>query len=138
MSLTKVLSGKPSFVTGISFHVSPPLVVTWIKPSSVPDQIIPSFTGDSDNDVIVLYWDIALTSQELSQLCFLPRIGNSILFSFLVWSPEITSQLSPLFSDCQTLYEPMYIFEGLWGLTNIGVSQLNLSYGSPSSGWGLI
>ena len=43
---------EPSW--NISFQVWPPFVVTWINPSSVPDQINPSLTGDSDNDVILL------------------------------------------------------------------------------------
>ena len=136
ISLTNDLSGIPNSVTGIDFHEFPPLLVTWIKPSSVPAQITPSLTGDSDREVIVLYWDIALTSHALSQLWVLPIIGSSILFSFLVKSPEIGAQLSPLFSDSQTLYEAIYILAGLWGLTSIGVSQLYLSWGSPSKAWG--
>ena len=54
MSLMNVLSGKPSFVTGIFFQELPPFVVTWIIPSSVPTYIKPSLTGDSDTDVMVL------------------------------------------------------------------------------------
>ena len=52
MSLMNVLSGKPSFVTGIFFQESPPFVVTWIIPSSVPAYIKPSLTGDSDTDAV--------------------------------------------------------------------------------------
>ena len=59
-------------------------------------------------------------------------IGKVILSSFLVKSPEIASQSSPLLSDFHTRYEAKYKRAGLCGLTKMGASQLKRSCGSPA------
>src|SRR5688500_191391 len=116
-SMMEILLHGRCFSTGgvTSFHVRPPLNVTWIRPSSLPAQMMFSLMYDG----AIVYTTPGCRLVALRSLAYLPTLGGTTE-SVRVRSGEISCQLCPPFVVCQTVFVAKYSLRGFTGENSTG------------------